>query len=94
MEFGELLEIMAEKYLETDKKSGDLFLLAVLMEEVGELAEAVRKRDIKAVEEELADVCFVVFSLANLFSLQDRLERKIVEKYIENDPSGRWDLRE
>lgn len=94
MELGEMLGKIAEKYLERDKKSGDLFLLAVLVEEVGELAEAVRKRDLEGIEEELADVCFMVFSLANLFSLGERLERRMLEKYIERDPSGRWDFRD
>ena len=93
MELKELLEKIAEKYLEIDKKSGDLFLLAVLMEEVGELAEAVRKGDIQSIEEELTDVCFITFSIANYFSLGEKLEENIIRKYIRNDPSGRWDLR-
>ncbi|MBO8179826.1 MAG: nucleotide pyrophosphohydrolase [Archaeoglobus sp.] len=88
MELRDFQKIFREKYYEIDSKSGPLFLLAVLFEEVGELAEAVRKNE--NVEEELVDVLFMVISLANLFNVD--LERKLVEKYVEGDPSNRWDL--
>ena len=55
MELKELQRIIKEKYYEIDSKSGELFLLAVLFEEVGELAEAVRKREIENIKEELVD---------------------------------------
>ncbi|WP_457548877.1 MazG nucleotide pyrophosphohydrolase domain-containing protein [Archaeoglobus sp.] len=90
MDLKELRKIIKEKYYEIDAKSGKLFLLAVLFEEVGELAEAVRKNDVKAVEEELADVLFMVLSLANYFDVD--VESKLIEKYVKGDPSGRWDL--
>jgi len=85
-----LRKIIKDKYYEMDSKSGELFLLAVLFEEVGELAEAVRKGDVEAVEEELADVLFMVLSMANLFDVD--VESKLVEKYVEGNPSERWDL--
>ena len=90
MDLKELRRIIKEKYYEIDAKSGELFLLSVLFEEVGELAEAVRKKDVKAVEEELTDVLFMVLSLANYFDVD--VESKLMEKYIKNDPSKRWDL--
>lgn len=90
MDLKEIRKMIKEKYYEIDAKSGELFLLAVLFEEVGELAEAVRKRDVKAVEEELADVLFMVLSLANLFDAD--IESKLIEKYIKGDPSKKWDL--
>jgi NTP pyrophosphatase (non-canonical NTP hydrolase) len=90
MELTELQRLIKEKYYEIDSKSGELFLLAVLFEEVGELAEAVRKKDIKGIKEELTDVLFMVLSLANLFGLE--LESRLIEKYIKGDPSKRWDL--
>ena len=90
MDLKELRRIIKEKYYEIDAKSGELFLLAVLFEEVGELAEAVRKKDVKAVEEELTDVLFMVLSLANYFDVD--VESKLMEKYVKNDPSKRWDL--
>ncbi|WP_456329993.1 MazG nucleotide pyrophosphohydrolase domain-containing protein [Archaeoglobus sp.] len=90
MELKDFQKIFREKYYEIDSKSGPLFLLAVLFEEVGELAEAVRKNE--NVEEELVDVLFMVISLANLFNVD--LEKKLVEKYLKGDPSNRWDLPE
>lgn len=90
MDLKEIRKKIKEKYYEIDAKSGELFLLAVLFEEVGELAEAVRKKDVEAVKEELADVLFMVLSLANLFDAD--IESKLVEKYIKSDPSKRWDL--
>ncbi|AEA46115.1 MazG nucleotide pyrophosphohydrolase domain-containing protein [Archaeoglobus veneficus] len=90
MELKELQARIREKYYETDAKSGPLFLLAVLFEEVGELAEAVRKGERGSIEEELADVLFMVLSLSNLFEIYP--EKRLVEKYIEGDPRSRWDL--
>jgi len=90
MDLKELRRIIKEKYYEIDAKSGELFLLSVLFEEVGELAEAVRKKDVKAVEEELTDVLFMVLSLANYFDVD--VESKLMEKYVKNDPSKSWDL--
>ncbi|ADC65701.1 MazG nucleotide pyrophosphohydrolase [Ferroglobus placidus DSM 10642] len=90
MELEEIRKKIAEKYLEIDKKSGELFLLAVLFEEVGELAEVVRKRDVEKIEEELCDVLFMILSLANYFGVNP--EKRLVEKYIKDDPSSRWDL--
>ncbi len=88
---GEIRRKIKEKYYHIDSKSDPLFLLAVLFEEVGELAEAVRKREIKSIEEELADVLFMVISLANYFDVNP--EDVLVEKYIRDDPSRRWDLQ-
>ena len=90
MELEEIRRKIKEKYYEIDRKSGELFLLAVLFEEVGELAEAVRKRETESIEEELADVLFMVLSLANYFDVD--LERVLIEKYIKGDPSKGWDL--
>ncbi len=90
MELQEIQRVIREKYYEIDSKSGELFLLAVLFEEVGELAEAVRKREIQNIKEELVDVLFMVLSLANLFDLD--LEDRLIEKYVKGDPSKRWDL--
>ena len=68
MNLKELQDILKQRYYEVDAKSGPLFLLAVLFEEVGELAEAVRRGEKKDVEEELVDVLFMVLSIANLFN--------------------------
>ncbi len=90
MNLKELREKIKEKYYSIDKKSGALFLLAVLFEEVGELAEVVRKNDKEGIEEELADTLFMIFSLANYFDVDP--EKILIEKYIKNDPSKKWDL--
>ena len=89
----ELLEIMLrvkKKYHKIDSKSDPLFLLAVFFEEVGELAEAVRKSEIDSIGEELADCLFMVISLANYFDKENK--KRLIKKYLENDPSFRWDL--
>jgi NTP pyrophosphatase (non-canonical NTP hydrolase) len=90
MELEEIRLKIREKYLETDRNSGPLFLLAVLMEEVGEVAEAVRKGERDGIREELSDVLFMVISLSNLFEVD--IEKRLVEKYIKGDPSTQWDL--
>lgn len=90
MELTELMGTIKKKYHSIDSKSSPLFLLSVLFEEVGELAEVVRKNKLERIEEELCDVLFMVISLANYYDV--KIEKKLVEKYIEGDPSGRWDL--
>jgi NTP pyrophosphatase (non-canonical NTP hydrolase) len=90
MELEELRKLIRSRYYETDVKSGRLFLLTVLFEEVGELAEAVRKGEKENVEEELVDVLFMILSIANLFDVS--IEKRLVEKYVKSDPSSRWDL--
>ena len=90
MNLRNLRDEIKERYYDVDRRSGELFLLAVLFEEVGELAEAVRKGAKENIEEELADLLFMVLSLANLFDVEP--ERVLVEKYLKRDPSERWDL--
>jgi NTP pyrophosphatase (non-canonical NTP hydrolase) len=90
MELDEIVLKIREKYFERDRGSGSLFLLAVLFEEVGELAEAVRKNQKEQIGEELCDVLFMVLSIANLYGVD--VVKRLIEKYIEDDPSHRWDL--
>jgi len=90
VEFAEVVKAIKEKYYSIDSKSSPLFLLSVLFEEVGELAEAVRKNKLEEIGEELCDVLFMVISLANYYNIE--IERKLVEKYLTGDPSSRWDL--
>jgi len=90
MNLNELQNLIKKKYFEIDSKSGALFLLAVLFEEVGELAEAVRRGGKDEIREELVDVMFMVISIANLFEIE--IEGRILEKYIQGDPSNDWDL--
>jgi len=92
MEISELRRAIREKYYHIDSKSSPLFLLAVLFEEVGELAEAVRRREREKIREELCDVLFMVLSLANYFEVD--IEQELIGKYIAGDPSSGWDLEE
>jgi len=69
-------ELVGEK----DRMVGEMFLFSVLVEEIGELAEALRKKDRERISEELADVMFMVMSIANQFEVD--LEARLVEKYL------------
>lgn len=61
---------IAELYLEKDKRRGVQPTFLWFMEEVGELAEAVRRQDDRAnLEEEFADVQAWLASLANLLDV-------------------------
>ncbi|MFA5862458.1 MAG: MazG nucleotide pyrophosphohydrolase domain-containing protein [Candidatus Thermoplasmatota archaeon] len=62
---------IAELYLEKDKRRGVERTFLWFMEEVGELAEAVRRRDDRAnLEDEFADVQAWLASLANLLDVE------------------------
>ncbi len=70
---------MAELYGEKDRRRGADRTFLWLTEEVGELAEALRKRDFFAAKEELADVIAWTASIANLLGVD--LADAIREKY-------------
>ena len=57
---------MREAYYERDSARGVYATFTWLVEEVGELAEALLKGDKRAIEEELADVIAWALSIANL----------------------------
>ena len=80
MELREIQRKVKELVGEKDRMVGEMFLLSVLVEEVGELAEALRKRDRNMALEELADVLFMTLSIANQLDVD--LEGKLVEKYL------------
>jgi len=79
VEVGCLQEAMKKAYLERDRERGLLATFAWLVEEVGELAEAVRRGDPRAAREELADVIAWTVSLANLLGID--VEEALREKY-------------
>lgn len=70
---------IAELYLEKDRRRGVTPTFLWFMEEVGELAEAVRRGERKAIEEEMADVQAWLASLANLLDVD--LEAVAAAKY-------------
>lgn len=79
MHISEFQKLMREKLAEKDREMGHLFLMNVLMEEVGELAKTVRRKIAKEVQEELADVIFCAVSLANIFDVE--IEHILIQKY-------------
>ncbi|HIH43963.1 MAG TPA: nucleotide pyrophosphohydrolase [Candidatus Methanoperedenaceae archaeon] len=85
MEVREMQEMMRELYLHNDKRRGAADTALWLVEEIGELAEAVRRKDDAGIREELADVLAWTFSLANLYGIE--LEEAFLEKYRHVCPS-------
>lgn len=83
MTIRELQELMGRLYLERDGRRGIHATFCWLVEEMGELSQALRKGDAEALREELADVLAWLCSLANLVGvdLQDT-----VSKYSEGCP--------
>jgi NTP pyrophosphatase (non-canonical NTP hydrolase) len=79
MLMSEFQALMRELYLDKDNKRGAERTLLWLMEEVGELSEALRKRDRGAMEEELADIIAWTMSLANVLGID--MEEALMEKY-------------
>lgn len=57
---------LAARFSERDRQSGASFLVLVLMEEVGELAEAIRRGEKAEAQAEVADVAFMALSIANV----------------------------
>ncbi|NJL59265.1 MAG: nucleoside triphosphate pyrophosphohydrolase [Desulfobacteraceae bacterium] len=57
-----------------DKKQTPQSMALYLIEEVHELVEAIRSRDIENICEELGDVLFLVFFVANLFGEQGKFD--------------------
>jgi NTP pyrophosphatase (non-canonical NTP hydrolase) len=79
----EFQQLMEELYGATDRARGLPATVAWLCEEVGELAQAVRKHDDAAQLHELGDVLAWLASLANQLglSLEDAARR-----YVEDPP--------
>lgn len=76
MEISEFQGLIKELYHHRDKQRGKEHTLLWLVEEVGELAEAVRQDNKDGIKEELADVFAWTCSLATLFGLNmDELAR-------------------
>ncbi len=99
MDLRELQRRVDEDFGEADRRSGLLFLLSVLVEEVGELARALRKSGDEPdnnVEDEIADIFFVLLGLANVLGvdLEEAFSRKILsvdrEKMLERWTDLPW----
>ena len=66
MEIRDFQDLISRTYLEKDSRRGEWGTYAWLVEEVGELARAMRKGGRDALDEEFADVFAWLASLANL----------------------------
>ncbi len=81
MKISEFQHLMKELYFHQDNERGIQDTFIWLIEEVGELARIIKKREIdkKKASEELADIIAWANSLANLLSID--LETVLFEKY-------------
>ncbi|MEM1578133.1 MAG: MazG nucleotide pyrophosphohydrolase domain-containing protein [Archaeoglobaceae archaeon] len=77
MEISDFQRMIAEIYLHRDMQRGIDKTMLWIVEEIGELAEAVRKGE--NIGEEIADVFAWLVSLANLCRID--VEREILKKY-------------
>lgn len=86
-----LQQEIGARYAARDKESGASFLALVLMEEVGELAEAIRRGEREHAQKECADVAFMAFSLANVLGvdLEEALRAKFLKR-AESDVTRSW----
>lgn len=76
---GEFQRLMKELYGENDRTRGMEKTMLWFFEEVGELAEAMRKEDRAAIEEEMADVFAWMVSMANMMDID--VEKACLTKY-------------
>ena len=82
---------LAARFAEGDRKSGASFLVLVLMEEVGELAEAIRRGEKAEAQAEVADVAFMAYALANVLDVD--LDAAIRAKFLarrKDDVTKSW----
>ena len=81
MEIAQFQQLMEDLYGEADRSRGLPSTVAWLCEEVGELAQAVRKGGIDEQLHELGDVLAWVASLANQLglSLDDAAQRYVID---------------
>ena len=86
-----LQQDLAARFAEGDRKSGAAFLALVLMEEVGELAEAIRRGDRDEARKEVADVAFMAYAIANVLDadLEEAIRAKFLKRTME-DVSKSW----
>lgn len=82
----EAQEIMRSMFYERDSSRGVFATFTWLVEEVGELAEAILEDDEEGVEEEIADVIAWTLSLANLLGVD--VEAAIRKKYCRGGACG------
>ncbi|MEX2690735.1 MAG: MazG nucleotide pyrophosphohydrolase domain-containing protein [Candidatus Njordarchaeia archaeon] len=75
----EFQEMIRKAYYHRDKQRGIDKTFMWFVEEVGELARAIKNKNIENIEEEIADVAAWLISLANLLNIDMRTA--IIKKY-------------
>lgn len=86
MSLKEYQQLIKDIYFEKDSKRGLAQTLNWLTEELGELARAIRKRDRKEMEEEVADVLAWLLSVASILEVD---AEKAMAKYKNGCPKCR-----
>lgn len=84
MHIHEFQELMRRLYFHRDSERGLAKTYNWLVEEVEELKEALEKADVKAIENEFADVIAWLASLANIANID--LEKAALAKYDKKCP--------
>ncbi|MBO8183696.1 MAG: nucleotide pyrophosphohydrolase [Archaeoglobus sp.] len=79
MEIREFQEMIGRIYERRDRERGKEKTMLWIVEEVGELSQAVRKDNLRNIGEEMADVFAWLVSLANLYNID--LENEVKKKY-------------
>ncbi|RLE75833.1 MAG: nucleotide pyrophosphohydrolase [Thermoprotei archaeon] len=79
MTLREFQEIIRKAYFERDSARGLDRTFIWFIEEVGELARAIKSGDMDNIEEEIADVAAWLVSIANLLDVD--FEKAILKKY-------------
>jgi NTP pyrophosphatase (non-canonical NTP hydrolase) len=85
MEISVFQDLIQKKYGQKDSERGVAKTFMWLIEEVGELASAMKEEDKEQIEKELADVIAWTFSLANLLRLD--VEEILRKKYGDGNES-------
>jgi len=80
----EFQDMMHRIYFHRDSQRGAAGTYAWLVEELGELGEALKEKNLKAMEDEFADVLAWLASLANVINVD--LERAALTKYNNRCP--------
>jgi len=86
MHIREFQQRIEQMYSNTDRQRGAARTFLWLIEEVGELASAIARGDLKNKQEEFADVFAWLCSIANVEGVD--LEAAVEAKYVHKRPEG------
>ncbi len=79
MRIEEAQDLIRRTYIERDRARGTYANFVWLVEEVGELADAIREGEEASIREEFADVLAWILSLANVLNVD--LQEVFLKKY-------------